>query len=136
MAVPGRLSRVYFLSTRDSRPEADSTAAGNKVSGLLGSHFLVPLSDCQRWDWVSVPTADGTLPLSKAVDFESGISLPPEAVRGEGWGGTRAGGACAWKGRRWCLSVLDDFQGFVSLDFCRIFGFEGKKLISKGFLKT
>lgn len=41
-----------------------------------GSHFLVPLSDAQPWGWVSVPTADGTLPLSKAVYLESGTPCP------------------------------------------------------------
>uniref|UniRef100_A0A8C0HYL4 Uncharacterized protein n=1 Tax=Balaenoptera musculus TaxID=9771 RepID=A0A8C0HYL4_BALMU len=82
----------------NSRPEADATAAGNKVSGLLGSHFLIPPSDSQRWAWVSVPTADGTLPLSKTVDFKSGIPLSPPAVRG--LGDTHAGGTCGKKERR------------------------------------
>lgn len=38
--VPSPLSRITLL-VRALRPEADSPAGGNKVSGLLGSHFLV-----------------------------------------------------------------------------------------------
>lgn len=28
-----------------------------------GSHFLIPFSDSQHWDWVAVPSAGRTLPL-------------------------------------------------------------------------
>lgn len=74
-----------------------------------GSHFLGPLSDSQPGGWVSVPTADGTLPLSKAMCFESGI--PCFHWLWGGWG-TLAGGACGNpRGRWWCLYVPADFQG-------------------------
>ena len=139
---PSHLSHVALLSTGNSRPEADSAAAGSRVSGLLGVTLPGPTQWLSTWGWVSVPTADGTLPLSKAVCFESGI--PCFHWLWGGWG-TLAGGACGNpKGRWWCLYVPADFQGYTAVQgwippsffglflflffpFCKTFGFEEKK---------
>lgn len=139
---PRHLSHVTLLNTGNSRPEAYSTAAGSKVSGLLGSHFLVPLSDAQPWGWVGVPTADGTLPLSKAVYFESGI--PCLHWLWGGWGtllleepvGIQRGDG----GVSMCQLIFRAVQGWIPpfffFFFLQGFGFEEKILVLKGFLKT
>lgn len=127
MTVPSSPSCITLLITRNSGPEADSTPAGNSLCGLLGSHFSVPFSDSQHWNWVAVPSADRTLPLG-VNQWISKAAIPClhrcelHLCRRSLWD----------EGERCLLPMLGDFQGYRSWIlffggfFCKTFGFERK----------
>lgn len=114
VTVPGSLSHVTLLITKNSRPEADSTAAGNSLCGLSGSHFLVPFSDSQHWDWVAVPSPGRTLPL-RAKQWILKAAVPCLHWLWAGWGTCRRS---LWdEGESLVASYAGWFSGLQKLDF-------------------
>lgn len=88
------------------------TAGGNKVSGLLGSHVLVPLSD-STWTGLASPLlTDPT--SSKAVDLEAAFLCLRQLSE---YGSTCAWGTPVRKGRQLFLQMLGSFQSCGRLDF-------------------